>query len=109
MYFIALNHLLGVRRCTPNDLCLVELGLPDIEAEVKDSQYKFWLRMVREREGMADDPFWLVWSLVKTEKIPCARYVSTMLESDRSFSSQALSELHDRVKISSSTRNGYLL
>ncbi len=53
---------------------------------------------------MVDDPFWLVWSLVKTENAPCARYVSAMLESDRSFSSQALSQLHNRVKVSSSTR-----
>ncbi len=61
--------------------------------------------MAREREGMADDPFWFVWSLVKTERSPsppCAKYVSAMLESDRSFSSQALSELHNRVKESSS-------
>ncbi len=65
MYFTALKHLLGVRRYTPNDLCLVELGLPGIEAEVKDGQYKFWLT---DREGMGDDPFWLVWSLVKNKK-----------------------------------------
>ncbi len=49
-------------------ICLVALGLPRTEAEIKDSQYKFWSRMVREREGMADDPFWLVWSLVKSER-----------------------------------------
>ncbi len=24
--------------------------------------------MVREREGMADDPFWFVWSLVRLKK-----------------------------------------
>ncbi len=46
---------------------------PDSEAEVKDSQYKFWLRMVREREGMAVDPFWFVWSLVKSEKARLVR------------------------------------
>ncbi len=104
MYFTALKHLLGVRRCTPNDLCLVELWLPGIEAGVKDSQHKFWLTMVREQEGMTGNPFWFVCSLVKTEKAHSARYVSAMLESDHIFSSQALSEFHNRVKLSSSTR-----
>ncbi len=46
---------------------------PDSEAEVKDSQYKFWLRMVSEREERADDPFWFLWSLVKSEKAHLVR------------------------------------
>ncbi len=64
MYLTPLKDLLG----TYLTICLAALGLSGNDTEIKDSQYKFGFSMVREREGMADDPFCLVWSLVKSER-----------------------------------------
>ncbi len=82
MYFTAFKPLLAcVGACryirnACNDLLLVELRLPVIEAEVEDSQYKLWLMILPERGVIADDLFWSVGSLVKTKKVPvCACFV----------------------------------
>ena len=57
MYIGALKCLLGVRKTTVNDLCLVELGVPPLQALVKQRQHDFFVKMNTDRNGAVDEPF----------------------------------------------------
>ncbi len=79
-YMSAIKSLLGVRKTTPNDLCLVEIGYPTLKGFVKDKQMNFFVKLLENRRGQDDDPFWRVWSLCREANTPCARYVNKLLE-----------------------------
>ena len=53
----AVRRLLNVRKSTPKITCLLEAGIPSLEALVKQKQSKFLRRMFREREDLhTSDP-----------------------------------------------------
>ena len=57
MYMSAVRRLLNVRRSTPTITCLVEAGIPSLQALVKHKQSKFLQRMFEQRVDMQDtDP-----------------------------------------------------
>ena len=57
MYMSAVRRLLNVRKSTPKITCLLEAGIPSLEALVKQKQSKFLRRMFREREDLhTSDP-----------------------------------------------------
>ena len=55
-YKWCIKQLLGVRKTTTNDICMVELGLPPLKALVISRQRNFFKKMWLERNGMDDDP-----------------------------------------------------
>ncbi len=46
LYMDAVKALLGVRRTTPNLLCLLELGLPSLSGKVRDTQLRFIEKLI---------------------------------------------------------------
>ncbi len=50
-----IKKLLGVRKTTRNNLCLLEIGCPPLHALVKAKQRAFFHKMWRERRDMQDD------------------------------------------------------
>ena len=49
-YLEIVKALLGVRTSSPNDTCLIELGIPSVTARVKAAQQKFIRKLIRERQ-----------------------------------------------------------
>ena len=41
LYNMCIKHLLGVRKTTNTDLCMIELGFPPLKSLVKQRQRKF--------------------------------------------------------------------
>ena len=50
----AIKMLLAVRISIPNDICLIEVGYPSLEAVIRQRHRKFISRMKKERENMFD-------------------------------------------------------
>jgi len=104
LYISAIKALLGVRRTTTNDLCLVELGLPSISGFVKDAQCKYFKRILTSRNDMVDDTFMFVYRLCNTANTPCARYLRTITESDGNFIEKDLNNLKDKIRSSNRSK-----
>ena len=64
LYLTAIKVVLGVRQSTPNDIALVEIGLPSLDTLVLTKQEKFFRNILEKREHMLDDPFMHVFRLV---------------------------------------------
>ena len=73
MYMRGVKALLGVRRTTPNELCLIEAGLPSVRALIKKKQVIFIQKIFKERALMADDPLWFMLQLIA--KSTCAKNI----------------------------------
>ena len=65
LYIGAIKSLLGVRKTTANDLCLLELGVPPLQALVKQRQHDFFTKMVNERSSVYHDPFFFAYELTR--------------------------------------------
>jgi hypothetical protein len=101
LYMSAVKSLLGVRKTTSNDLCLVELGIPPIETLVQDCQRKLFSQLLRDREHMTDDPFWHIWILARNANTPCAKHVIRILEGGQ----DRLNEIKRNIQQSDKTRS----
>ena len=78
-YLEIVKALLGVRTSTPNDTCLIELGLPSVTARVKAAQQRFIHKLIQERQGLTDDPFMAVWNLCSKANTKGARYLRDIM------------------------------
>ena len=103
LYIGALKHLLGVRKTTANDLCLVELGLPPLRALVKQRQCDFFRKMNAERQGFYDDPFCFAMELTRHSNRTLSRYIEDILVSNDQVA-DSLVTLNDKVRNSSCTK-----
>ena len=89
LYMSAVKSLLGVRTSTPNLTCLIEAGLPSIEALVREKQHRFWTKM-QQHQGMLDDPLWFALEMTKNRNKTMMSHINEItekhnhLESDRS-------------------------
>ncbi len=55
LYISAIKSLLGVRKTTPNTLCLLELGYPPIKSYINNRQKIFLSKALEERQCLSDD------------------------------------------------------
>ena len=69
----AIKVLLGVRKSTPEDLCLI------LKCRVESIQHKFYSKIIYERQDLRDDPFTIAWNLVKGSRTSGARYIESVL------------------------------
>ena len=104
-YMASIKALLGVRITTPNDICLIELGYPTIAGYIRSVQYRFYAKIVKEREGMSDDPFNTIWELVRTSNTPCAKYILQLLSFQEDPKSSELNKIKERIMHSQSTKS----
>ena len=100
-YMQCVRLLLGVRKTTAGDLCLVEAGQPSLAQKIKTVQKNTIHRLISEREGMADDPFHYAWTIARDARTPCARYILSL----ETFSPEAEeSRLKERIRASERTK-----
>ena len=93
----AVKALLGVRASCHNISALIESGLSNLSALIKERQYKFYKKLINSREHMTDDPFMHMLKTARENRSPAARYLDNLLKAtDVSFIQsdyQAMTEL----------------
>lgn len=72
-YHAAIKMVLGVRVTTPNVLCLLEIGLPDLASYILERRAAFMGRISRSLSR--DEPFWKVYELCIRESTPGSRFL----------------------------------
>ena len=75
LYMTLVKVLLGVRKTTPNGLCLIELGYPTVAGRIRTMQSKLVTKLIEERKNMDSDPFNYVWPLCCREGTKAAKYI----------------------------------
>jgi hypothetical protein len=85
LYASCVRSLLGVRKTTATNLCIIEAGLPSLPSRLKSMQKKF-LNKARQ----PDDPLMFALDLANRGRTPCSRYIDSLqnfnqAEEDASF------------------------
>ena len=101
LYMTAVKALLGVRSNTPNLTCLIEAGLPSVQALVREKQRRF-LEKMQQRQGMLDDPLWFVLEMTKENKVMMGHLTEIMGKQDHIANNRK--ELTDMLKAKEGTR-----
>ena len=104
LYKWCMKQLLGVRKSTSNDACLVELGIPPLAALIKSKQRKFFSKMVHERNDLDDDPLMYAINLVLTYNDKLSRLINDLTTNDTNDIEEAKTKLKSKVLISDSNR-----
>ena len=104
LYNMCIKHLLGVRKTTNTNLCMVELGLPPLKSLVKEKQRKFFRDMWVERRDMADDPLNFMLRLTLSSNTSASRYVKDLLDNDVHDTSEAMNNIIQNVCNSNSSK-----
>ena len=83
MYMAAVRHLLDVRRSTPTMTCLVEAGIPSIQALVKYKQSKFLHCMFEQRRDLQDsDPLMFTLNFMEHNNRALYSHIDELMELD---------------------------
>ena len=76
------KQLLGVRKTTNNDMCMVELGLPSLRALIKAKRRKFLHKIWSARDTMNDDPLMHAMRIVMSHNDQVSRYITDLTFND---------------------------
>ena len=79
LYTCAIKYLLGVRKSTANDLCLIELGMLPLPAVVKQRQYNFRYKAMNAGHLELEDPLMFAISLTRLHNPKLARCIDNIL------------------------------
>ena len=83
MYMSALRRLLDVRNSTPKLTCLLEAGVPSLQALVKEKQSKFFKRMLKERVDLvASDPLMFTLDFMKNNCAAISNSIQDVIRED---------------------------
>lgn len=104
LYHWAMKTLLGVRKNTSNLVCYAELGYPTLSDLLQHKQHKFLHKLWQERSGMADDPFCLVVSSVRTIRTQVAKIVNKYTRDNVSNLSVLVGNVHRAIMTSQTSR-----
>ncbi len=77
-YKWCIKQLLGVRKTTNNDVCMVEIGLPSLRVIIKAKQINFFHKMWPERNTMDDDPLMHAVRLAMSYNDQVSRYINDL-------------------------------
>ena len=81
LYMSAVRRLLDVRKNTPKLTCLLESGIPSLEALVKHKQSKFFRKMFAERADMqTTDPLMFTLDFMSTNNRAIYSHIDNLLE-----------------------------
>lgn len=97
-----IRSLLGVRRTTATDLCLIEAGLPPIEQAVRSAQKKTIEKFIAQRADLPDDPLMQALRIAREAETPCAKYLQELSDYQPDAGTVKL-----RNRIVNSTRTKY--
>lgn len=103
-YKWCIKQLLGVRKTTNNDVCMVELGLPSLRALIKEKQRKFFHKMWLERNTMDDDPLMHAVRLVLNYNDQVSRYITDITFNNFEDVEEAKREIRLNIINSASNR-----
>ena len=103
LYIGAIKYLLGVRKTTANDLCLVEIGMSPLAAVVKQRQYNLLHKLINDRTGDQQDPFMFALHIAKTFDPKLSRCIDNVLSNPDHIGS-AKRVLHQRIATSSRSK-----
>ena len=103
MYMRGIKMLLSVKSSTPNDLCLIELGMSSLEAIVKHKQAIFLRNAIRDRSDIPNDPLMFALSLTRDSNRRMSRYIDSVLRINNHLVTDRES-LFDSVRACDSTR-----
>lgn len=104
LYKWCIKKLLGVRKTTANDLCMIELGVAPLRAIVRAKQRKFMNRMWTERIAMNDDPLMHAIRLTLGYDDAVSRYMRDLITNNTNDIDEARQELNLRILNSESNR-----
>jgi len=76
----AIKTALGVRNTTPNDTCLIEIGMPSLTALIQDKQFSFYEKHIKNRNVEGEDPLSLAIYLNREENTPAWKYIEKILQ-----------------------------
>ena len=79
-YMSAVKALLGVRISTPNILCLLEVGLPEVSSIIKKRQSSFMKKFMIKASG--DEPLAHALQLCSNTKMGRALHAAAAVEGD---------------------------
>ena len=79
LYISAIKCLLGVRRTTANDLCLIELGMSPLPGLVRQRQYNFLNKAISGSRGEQQDPLMFAVYLTRLYNSKLSRHVDSIL------------------------------
>ena len=102
LYLSAIKSLLGVRKTTPNNLCLIELGYPPILDYVKSRQKRFLSNILSERKYMSDDPLMMVLKLTESNNKHSWDYIMNIIKVEHEVS--GIERLKQSIRLSSKTK-----
>ena len=97
LYLMCVKALLGVRSTTSTDMCLVELGLPEVQALVRERQKTLLKSLSRSRLGMNDDPFMFAFDLALNSRTHTARHLRSLLDEAENVVQRSLQDAKARV------------
>ena len=103
LYIGAIKYLLGIRKTTANDLCLVEIGMSPLAAVVKQRQYNLLHKLINDRTGDQQDPFMFALHIAKTFDPKLSRCIDNVLSNPDHIGS-AKRVLHQRIATSSRSK-----
>ena len=104
LYNWSLKQLLGVRRTTANLVCYAESGYLPLPELLKMKQHKFFSKVYAERLNLNDDPLLFVINTIRTCNTPTGRLVNEYLTSAVKDSNAIMSEVHNQILLSNSSR-----
>ena len=104
MYNWCVKQLLGVRRSTCNDVCLVELGYPPLKDLIKFKQHKFFRTIWQERNSYDDDPLYFTMKIVCETNTVTARLIREFLASEVASLDVSLQNVISEISGSGSSR-----
>ena len=102
-YKWCIKQLLGVRKTTTNDVCMIQLGLPPLRALIRAKQRTFFKNMWTQRNAMNDDPLIHVMKMTLRYNDTRFRYISDLIFGNTDDISEAKDEL--KIKITNSVSN----
>ena len=103
-YKWCMKQLLGVRKTTNNDICMVELGLPPLRALIKQKQRNFFKKKWLERNSMDDDPLIHAMRIVLGFEDSMSRYIRNLTNVNTNDVEEAQRALESKVRDSVSNR-----
>ncbi len=109
MYMSAIKCVLGVRTATPNYLCLIEAGLPSIQALIQTRQHSFFQKEIARREYIPDDPLMFALKLNREVNSPAWKYISGVLAVGTNAVDQDMIDRKEKIRNTNSTRMGTYL
>ena len=102
--YMCIKQLLGVRKTTCNDLCLLELGYPPLRSLILSKQRKFFSGMWRERKEMFDDPLSHAIRTTLNNNTLTSKHIRDLISNDVNDIVNAMEDLKSKTISSESNR-----